>query len=232
MKKLGTLIVTAILTVVAAACSGTRAPALTLGAAPWEDGEKAVYDIVDTSGNTLGTSEYSFARDGDGWLLTSTSTVGQDVATAEVRVDGATLRPLGKEKTIKSAGSETTLSIDYSGGKAQMKAVVDGKEQSLAVDIPANMLENDQLLMTLRAMPFAEGYQGSLVTFVPESASKLNTTVRVVGREEVETPAGSVDAWHVEGTLGQEKHSAWYAAVAPYTMVQYESGTSKMVLSR
>ncbi len=231
MKKLGTLIVLVILAVVATACSGARAPALTLGAAPWKDGEGAVYDIVDQNGSKVGTSEFSFTKDGDAWLLTTTTKAGEGDETAKVRIDGATLRPLGKEKTIKNAGTDATLSITYSAGKVQMKAVVNGKEQNVAVDIPANVLENDQLLMTLRAMPFAEGYQGSLVTFVPESASKMNTTVRVLGREKVETPAGSVDAWRVEGDFGQTKQSAWYTVAAPFTMVQYDNGTTKMVLS-
>jgi hypothetical protein len=232
MKKSGTLIVLVILAVVAAACSGANAPALTLGAAPWQDGEKAVYDIVDTNGSKLGTSEFSFARDGDAWLLTTTTKTGQVEEAAKVRLDGATLRPLGKEKTIKNAGTDATLSITYSTGKVQMKAVVNGKEQNVAVGIPANVLENDQLLMTLRAIPFAAGYQGSLVTFVPESAAKVKTTVRVLGQEKVETPAGSVDAWRVEGNLGQAKHSAWYAVAAPYALVQYDNGATKMVLSK
>jgi hypothetical protein len=233
MKKLVTLIVLVILAVVAAACSsGASAPALTLGAAPWKDGEKAIYDIVDQSGSKLGTSEFSFARDGDAWLLTATTKTGEVDEAAKVRLDGSTLRPLGKEKTIKTASTDATLHITYSAGRVQIEAVVNGKDQNVAVDIPANVLESDQLLMTLRAMPFAEGHQGSLVTVVSDSASKMNTTVRVLGQEKVQTPAGSVDAWRVEGHLGQAKHGVWYAVEAPFTMVQYDNGTTKMVLSK
>lgn len=231
MNKLITLIVIAILAVVAAAC-GSSAPALTLGAAPWQDGEKVVYDIVDANGSKIGTSEYSFARDGDAWLLTATNKAGGAEETAKVRLDGSTLRPLSKEKTIKAADTDATLNVTYNAGKMQIKAVVNGKEQSAAVDIPANVLESDQLLMTLRAIPFAQGYQGSVVTVAADNASKINTRVRVVGQEKVQTPAGSVDAWHVEGDFGQTKQSAWYAVAAPYTLIQYDAGTTKMVLSK
>ncbi len=232
MKKLATLIVLAILAVVVAACSGPGAPSLTLGAAPWKDGERAVYDIVDKSGTKLGTCEYSFAREGDAWVLTTITVAGQVEETARVRLDGASLRPLGKEKTIVRPGTDATLSIAYSAGKAQIKAVVNGKDQAVAVDIPAAVLESDQVLMTLRAMHFAEGYQGSFATVVSDSAQKVNTTLRVVGQEKVQTPAGSVDAWRVEADFGQSKQSAWYAVAAPYTLVQYDNGTTLMVLSK
>ncbi|HOG46959.1 MAG TPA: hypothetical protein PLJ35_08440 [Anaerolineae bacterium] len=44
--------------------------------------------------------------------------------------------------------------------------------------------------------------------------------------------AGDGDAWHVEGDFGQSKQSAWYAVAAPYTMLQYDAGSTKMVLSK
>lgn len=231
MKKLITLIALAALAVVVAAC-GSSAPALTLGAAPWKDGEKTLYDIVDKSGKKLGTSEFSFAKDGDAWLLTATDKAGQLDQTAKVRIDGSTLKPLGKEKTIKNASTDATLSITYSAGKVQIKAVVNGKDQSASIDFPANALENDQLLMTLRALPLAEGYQCLVVDVVPDTAAKVNTTVRVKGQEKVETPAGSVDAWRVELDFGQAKQTVWYAVAAPFTMVQYDNGATKMVLSK
>jgi len=36
----------------------------------------------------------------------------------------------------------------------------------------------------------------------------------------------------VEGDFGQSKQSAWYAVAAPYTMLQYDAGSTKMVLSK
>jgi len=219
------------LALLVAACStAPKAPAITLGAAPWKDGERLVYDIVDKNGNTLGTSEFSFARDGDAWLLTASDKAGQVDQTSVVRVDSATLLPLGKEKIIKRPGTDATLSITYGGGKVQIKALVNGKDQNVTIDAPAAAIENDQLLMTLRAMPFAEGYQGSLVNVVPDTASRVNTTVRVKGREKVRTPSGSVNAWRVELDFGQARQSAWYAVEAPYTMVQYDNGATRLVL--
>jgi uncharacterized protein (DUF302 family) len=101
---------------------------------------------------------------------------------------------------------------------------------TLAIDVPPNAIENDQLLMTLRALPFAEGYEGKLTTVVGQNVAKIDTTVRIRGREQVTVPAGSFEAWKVELDFGQAKQQAWYQAGAPNNLVQYDNGTTKMVL--
>lgn len=162
--------------------------------------------------------------------MTVSDKAGQLDQTARVRIDATTLKPLAKEKTIVRPDTEATLTITYTEGKVQIDAVVNGKEQSATIDLPDNALENDQLLMTLRALPFAEGYRASLVDIVPDTASRVNTTVLVEGKEQVTTPAGQFEAWRVELDFGQAKQTVWYAVEAPYTMVQYDNGATKLVL--
>lgn len=234
MKRILCLAGLLTLAALVAACSagGSPVPTVALGQAPWQDGERAIYNIVDRNGSTLGTSEFSFAREGDAWLLTATDRAGQVDQTAKVRVDAATLKPLRKDKTIQRPGTDATLNITYAAGKVQIHAIVNGKEQNVSIDMPPDGLENDQLLMTLRALPFAEGYQGRLTDVVPDTASRVGTTVRVKGKEKVETPAGTFEAWRVELDFGQAKQSVWYAVEAPHTMVQYDNGTTKLVLTK
>ena len=98
------------------------------------------------------------------------------------------------------------------------------------IDVPANAIENDQLLMTLRALPFADGYQTRFVTVVGQSVAKIDTSIRVTGREKIDVPAGSFDAWKVELDFGQAKQQVWYQVETPNNMVQYDNGTTKMVL--
>lgn len=232
MKRIASIVTPLVLALLVAACSGGTGAAepLSLNAAPWQDGETLVYDIVDRNGNTLGTSTFGFVREGDAWLLTVSDKAGQLDQTARVRIDATTLKPLAKEKTIVRPDTEATLTITYTEGKVQIDAVVNGKEQSATIDLPDNALENDQLLMTLRALPFAEGYRASLVDIVPDTASRVNTTVLVEGKEQVTTPAGQFEAWRVELDFGQAKQTVWYAVEAPYTMVQYDNGATKLVL--
>jgi hypothetical protein len=109
-------------------------------------------------------------------------------------------------------------------------ATVNGKTTTASIDVPSNALDNDQLLMTLRALPFAQGYAADYVTVVAQNALRVNTTIAVVGTETIEVPAGSYEAWHVELQAGQSTQNAWYQVDAPHMLVQYDNGANRMVL--
>ena len=206
------------------------ATGLALGNAPWSDGDRALYDWVDKSGNKAGTAEFAFARDGDAWVLSATDRLANLEQTAKVRVDAQTLKPLGGEKNIKAQGTDAKVSTTYEDGKLEIKAVVNGEDRSATIDVPPDAIDNDQLLATLRALAFAEGYEGRYTNVVGQSAAKIATTVRVKGKETVEVPAGSFEAWRVELDFGQAKQYAWYEVGAPHNLVQYDNGNIKLVL--
>ena len=219
------------LAMVALGCNSGGAAALALGPAPWQDGGQALYDVLDRQGTRLGSEEILFAKDGEAWVLTVADKIPPLEQTSKVRIDAATLKPLGGDKTIRSQGTDVTIKTAYAGGKLQIDAVVNGENRSANTAVPANALDNDQLLMTLRAAPFAEGYRARLVTVVPGNATKVNTTVTVKGKETVQVPAGSFEAWRVELDFGQVKQSAWYQVEAPHEMVQYDNGATRLVLA-
>lgn len=211
--------------------AGGSGQGLDLGEAPWRDGDRAVYDVVDQSGTSLGTSEFSFARDGEAWILTAADKLDGLDQVARVRVDGATLKPFGEEKTIRAPDTDVKLTTTYTQGKLDIVAVVNGEDRAAAITVPATALDNDQLLMTLRALRFAEGYEGRYVNIVGASASRVNTVIRVQGQETVEVPAGEFEAWRVELDFGQAKQYAWYQVDAPHDMVQYDNGAIRFVLT-
>ena len=100
------------------------------------------------------------------------------------------------------------------------------------MDVPANILDNDQLLMTLRALPFAEGYEGSYVNVVGQNAAQIADNHPGSGQGAGEVPAGSFEAWKVELDFGQAKQTAWYQVEAPRDLLQYDNGNIKMVLAK
>lgn len=214
------------------AAGGGSTVGLSLGSAPWNDGDKVRYDWVDKSGTQIGTGEFGFTKDGDVWVLSWADRVGALDQVAKVRIDSETLKPLGEEKTIKAEGTDAKIDTTYHDGKLDIKAVVNGENKSAAVDVPANAIDNDQLLMTLRALKFADGYEGKCVIVVGQSAAKVDTTVRVKGKETVTVPAGSFEAWKVELDFGQGKQYAWYQTDAPNNLVQYDNGTTQAVLAK
>ncbi len=203
---------------------------LALGSAPWKDGDKLVYDIVDRNGKSVGTSEFGFALADEAWLLSFSDKTANLEQSAQVRVDGKTLKPLGEEKTIKTASVDAKVSTSYDQGRLEVKAVQNGQNKAAAIDVPADAIENDQLLRTLRALPFAEGYEAKFVTVVGQNVAKIDTTVRVTGREQVAVSAGDFEAWKVELDFGQAKQQAWYQVDEPHNLVQYDNGNTKMLL--
>ena len=214
-------------------CSAQPGSGLALGEATWMDGDKASYHWLDQSGARIGTGELGYARDGSAWVLTSAEKIGESLdQSASVRVDASTLKPLGEEKKIKAEGTDATVSTTYQGGKLDIRAVVNGQNRSASMDVPSDSLDNDQLLATLRALKFADGYEGKYVNVVAGNATKIPTTIRVKGKEKVDVPAGSFDSWKVELDFGQARQFAWYQADAPNQLVQYDNGATRMVLTK
>jgi hypothetical protein len=232
MKRAFAAVLLVGLALVSSACGGGGATDLALGSAPWSDGDRLTYDWLDKNGNKVGTAEYSFGREGDAWVLSGGDKFPTLDQTVKVRMDAQTLRPLGAEKTIKASGTDVTVDTTYRDGKLEIKAVVNGEDKSASIGVPANILDNDQSLMTLRAVEFTEGYEGRVVNVVGQNAAQVPTTIRVQAREMVNVPAGSFEAWKVELDFGQAKHAVWYQVETPHNLVQYDNGNIKMVLAK
>ncbi|MHB1415983.1 MAG: DUF3108 domain-containing protein [Chloroflexota bacterium] len=233
MKRVFGAMLLLILAVTAFGCNqqGSGASAgLALGSAPWQDGDKVNYNWLDKDGKQVGTAEVTFAKDGEAWAMTWADKIGGLEQTQTVRMDGQTLKPLSNEKTIKQQGSDVTVDATYQDGKLNIKAVVNGENKEASVDVPADALDNDQLLVTLRALPFADGYEGKFVNVVSQNATKISTTVRVQGQEQVTVPAGTFTAWKVQLDFGQAKQTAWYQTDGAHSLLQYDNGTTKLVL--
>ncbi|NLG51579.1 MAG: DUF3108 domain-containing protein [Chloroflexi bacterium] len=225
----GLLVVVALLLGCRGAASGNGAT-LELGAAPWQAGDTANYVWLDQSGTEVGTAQVSFAEQEGAWVISQTDNIGTAQQVAEVRVDAETLEPLGEHKTIQAPNTEIEINTTYQDNEVDIQAIVNGEEQSASMDVPEGALDNDQLLMTLRALPFAEGYEAQVPVLVTQSALKVDLTVTVQGQEEIEVPAGTFNTWRVEISTNQGDQSVWYQVDAPHNLVQYDNGTTRMQL--
>ena len=222
------------------AAASTSAPAATqtsaglgLNAAPWQNGSTASYEwFGDKSGAQIGTSQYSFALKNNIWTISDQDKIAELNQTVEMMVNAKTLEPIGEKKTIKTANTNADITTTYKNSKLDISAVVNGKTSNASIDVPSNAIDNDQLLMSLRALPFAQGYKASYVLIVAQNALKINTTVTVLSQEKIDVPAGSFEAWHVEIQAGQSKQNAWYQVAAPHALVKYDNATNNMVLNK
>lgn len=223
-----------LLVVVSLAACGGGGPALTLGSAPWQDGEQAVYDVVDRNDTSLGTSTFAFASEGSAWALSSRDVLSGVDQSSTVRIDAQTLKPLSVDKTIQAEGTDARIKASYpeGAGKMAIEATVNGENRDATINVPANALDNDQILMTLRAAPLDVGYQASFVDVIVSRAAQVNTGVRVTGLETVTVPAGTFETYRVELNFSGTKQTVWYEVAPPHRMVQYDNGANKMLLTR
>ena len=220
------------------ACSSstpTTAPASGLGlaSAPWSNGESTNYDwLDDASGNNIGTSTITISLQTTNWYIKEVDTIGQTNQTIEMTIMVGTLEPVGEQKTITSPGNDIQLTSTYGEGKVDISAVVNGTTKTASVDVPENAIDNDQLLETLRALPFSEGYKVSYVIVNTMTATKIDGTFTVQPQEMVTVPAGNFNTWKVEMNFGQTTQYAWYQVDSPHNLVKYDNGTTQLVMSK
>ncbi|NLF03121.1 MAG: DUF3108 domain-containing protein [Anaerolineales bacterium] len=218
------------LVVLLGGCAQAGGEGLGLGSAPWQDGRTVRYQWLDETDSEIGTSVISYTREGDVWVIAQSDQISGLDQTFEVRVAADTLAPVSEQKQVKTADTEFELTTRYEGGKLEIKAVVNGEDRTASVDVPANALDNDQLLVSLEALPFAEGYKGEVVVVVAQNALKVPMEVTVQGQEEIEVPAGTFQAWRVEFKASQGIQTVWYKVDAPHTLVLYDNGATRMAL--
>ncbi len=206
---------------------------LGFNAAPWQNGSTVSYEWVnDQSSSQIGTSQVSFALQNNVWTVSQKDKIGELNQTSEIMVNAQTLEPIGEKKTIKSPNTNADITTTYKNGKLDISAAVNGKNSSASIDVPTNAIDNDQLLMTLRALPFSQGFKTNYVVIVAQNALKVNTTITVLTQEKIDVPAGSFQTWKVEIQAGQFTQNAWYQVDAPHELVQYDNGTNRMELSK
>lgn len=197
--------------------------------APWSDGERSVYN-ADQKGQSIGTMEISLAKQTFGWTITEVDALSPLSQTIQMRVD-STLKPLGETKISKAPQTDLTLNTEYKDSKLTIKAKVNGEDRQATIDVPPASLDNDQLLVTLRALDFHSGLETKLTTIVANSASKVPTTVRVQSKETVTVPAGSFETWKTELDFGPSKQYCWYQVNSPHQLIKYDNGAVTMVLA-
>ena len=212
--------------------------ALDLERPQWSNGETIEYRVVDDLGNYLGYVQFAFARDGGNWVLTRSGETARLEEHFTLRLDGGTLKPISQVKTFSTAEGNLELKARYHSDKVEIEARIGEPGQKadrqaitkMSATVPPNAVDNDQLPMLLRCLPFSEGYSAEYINVVPELALNTPVTVKVLGREIVDTPAGLFDAWRVEVDFGQVVHSLWYEVDSPHHLVKYDNGDAQYLL--
>lgn len=188
---------------------------------PWADGEEVKYEIRQR-GVLIGSLIHK-ARLQDGeWVLHSQTTVGEHREVVDIWADRESLVPRQVDFKVDSGGSEATYTAEYGKESTMIAAHRPDGPHEAEVRLPdPPFFDNEQFMFLLRSLPLAEDYRQKIALIVTRAASKTEVTVRVTGREEIETPLGTIEAWKVE-LMGAGQYG-WVEVSHPHRVLRYEN---------
>lgn len=112
--------------------------------------------------------------------------------------DSAKRLPRGSDLQAVEVGDRhnDTARFDRENGKAFVRIVRKGRRIENTYDLQPGSLDFASAITWMRLQPLAEGSRHEVPIFTTKGPFKL--VAEVVGRETVETPAGTFDAWKVQ----------------------------------
>jgi hypothetical protein len=231
MKSLTTTLLI-IFALTLAACGAGEIQPLSFGAAAWEDGEVSEYRVTDVNGDYAGTLRFDIVRGaGDNeWHMRREISAQGMLEIISVTLSGSGFRPQAAMQVRTDRDGQELVNTSYNGTRVDLELTT---RQDITtyqrVSVPSDVRDETTLLMLLRALPLAQNYATRLNVFTPILGSMERTTVQVVERETVETPAGAFEAWrlHVEGRDRQTRSQIWVAVDAPHPIVKFIDGRNR-----
>lgn len=224
------LLVTFLAVLGLAGCAKPEPLVLTI---PWSAGEFSKLEMK-VNGASFGSWELGAALepDGQGWVLTSKLITPQGSDLSTVHAGLANLLPTlleidARDPAGNSLGSAKAV---YGDGKAVVTARASGQDQpAVEIKLPAPpYFDNEQFVITLRALPLADGWTATLNDITTRIGSKAQIKLEVTGKETVTVPAGTFECWVVSLAAGTSQR-AWIAVAEPHQLVQYENAGSAMM---
>jgi hypothetical protein len=202
------------------------APPVTFGKAPWAVGEKTTYTVTTRDGQPAGSATYTIGGEFEAATISASLNIGATQDRYQIGFDGRTFAPASELRSIVTEQGTIDIRAEFHPGGATIEVIDRSGTVRNQLTLPQRYYVNDQFLVILRALPFAEGYQGSL-QLVPSQGTLTNipTVVAVTGKEDVVTPLGTIPCWRVtadyEGATAQQ--TLWYSVETPNNLVKYDT---------
>lgn len=214
---------------------------------PWGDNEWSNYNVEDITGNVIGSAEMTVQKENDDYLLGLSFNFDSVAKDVTVKVRGDNLKPVSSRQVLSTDEGEVEMVSKYGEGRVSTTTYIveegggeegggeEGRQQQAIIGIPSDAYDNDEALFLGRALPFEVGYY---IEFTGVIITQIVTPIvafTVVGREEVEVPAGTFDCYKVKyGSIAGTVQSymwMWYSVDEPHHLVKYSSGQSTFVLT-
>jgi hypothetical protein len=196
--------------------------------APWDPGDRTIYEVTTRDTNQpAGTATFTLGREFETDTLSALLSIGTTQDRFVMGWTTATFAPISELRSIVTAQGTIDVRAEFHEGGGTVEVIDRSGTNVHRLNLPAKYYANNQLLMILRALPFKEGYQGSLV-LVPSlgDPATQQAVVTVTGQETITTPLGPVRSWRVEAQFegSSTVQVIWYAVEDPHYMVKYDTG--------
>ncbi len=194
---------------------------------PWTAPEEARYRLVDGD-EEMGRGVLSIeAEDGS-------FSFRQEFENEEFRdgvvvvVDGETLRPESVERVIDGPEGARRWRVDYEGAAASVVQRSQDEERRDKIATPTRSYDSWTDVFVWRTIDFREGYEATYADVLSATLAKpqvISQTIKVTGKETVEVPAGTFEAWRMEIQSSDGNQTAWYADTEARPLVRYDNGS-------
>jgi len=191
---------------------------------PFGPGDEARYVLRDTKGRDRGSGVLRVeAEAGAMKLVLRFENQGHSDETA-VTVDPRTLAPHSVHREVRSDGDQQVIDASYGDDTVQITQRTDGRERSSPLRLKPNSYDNDSSLFLWRTIAFRDDYEARYHTVITNRRSIEPVTLRIIGRETVDVPAGRFeDAWKLEIRSGGVTQTAWFADRPDHVLVKYDN---------
>jgi hypothetical protein len=141
--------------------------------------------------------------------------------------DSTTLAPLSVDRVIDGPDGERHWEVTYVNGTAVVNQRSDEDEREDRLSTPAHSYDSATDLFLWRTIDFREGYETTYVDILTAVLAKpevISQKLEVRGKETVEVPAGTFEAWRLKISSGDGDQTAWYADTPERPLVRYDNG--------
>ncbi len=193
---------------------------------PWRAPEEARYRLLDgeeEKGNGMLRIE---STDGE-------TTFSQEFESEKFRdevvavADAQTLRPRSVQRVIEGPEGPRRWEVEYQDSTALVIQRSEDDERRDEVSVPAHSYDSWTDIFLWRTIDFHEGYEATYTDVLSATLAEpqvISQTLQVTGRETVEVPAGTFQAWRLEIRTSAGRQKAWFADDEARTLVRYDNG--------
>lgn len=203
---------------------------------PWPDEERLEYVVMERDGEeVLGEGALSITRVGDAFELRAEFANQEASDKTVMRVDAETLKPRSVHKELRDQEERQVLDATYNVGEGilEITQVINGEETSRPARLEEeHYYDNDTSAFLWRTIPFREGYVAYYHSVLANQGGDHQLLkLEVVGKEEVEVPAGKFNAWKLEISTPRGLQTAWFSDTPERYLVRYDTTRNVLELN-